>query len=46
MAENKWLTAVITLLIGVLTLCISGWGPSCSCLNHQNVYVFVGGVVQ
>ena len=39
MAENKWENMVITLLIGVVSLLITGfWGQPC------RVYIFWGGV--
>ena len=35
MAENKWITGVITLLIRVITPFLTGWGPPC---RHPNTW--------
>ncbi len=34
MEENKWVTGVITLLIGAITLSITGRAPPCACTVH------------
>ena len=34
MEENKWVTGVITLLIGAITPSITGRAPPCACTVH------------
>ena len=42
MAENKWVTGVITLLIGVINIFISGRGPPCRLVKDSRKQASMG----